>query len=77
MTVGSCVASLLVLAWAAVEHLTMFYLIWVGIGITLAAVLYEPAFVVVANWFTRQRGRALTVLTFIGGFASVIYVPLA
>jgi MFS family permease len=77
MTLGSCAATLLVLAWAVVRELTAFYLIWAGIGVTLAAVLYEPAFFVVATWFTRQRGRALTVLTFIAGFASVIYIPLA
>ncbi|HSF32842.1 MAG TPA: MFS transporter [Candidatus Tectomicrobia bacterium] len=77
MTVGSCAASLLVLAWAMVHELAAFYLIWVGIGVTLAAVLYEPAFFVVATWFTRQRGRALTVLTFVAGFASVIYIPLS
>jgi predicted MFS family arabinose efflux permease len=32
---------------------------------------------VVATWFRGKRSRALTVLTFIGGFASVIFVPLA
>ena len=77
MTVGSVAATLLVLAWAAVGNLAVFYLIWAGIGITMAAVLYEPAFVVVATWFARRRGRALTVLTFLAGFASVIYIPLA
>lgn len=77
MTLGSCAATLLVLAWGGVQQLAMFYLIWVGIGITMAAVLYEPAFFVVATWFVRQRGRALTVLTFIAGLASVIYIPLA
>lgn len=77
MTLGSCAASLLVLAWAEVDSLAQFYLIWGGIGLTLAAVLYEPAFFVVATWFDRQRGRALTVLTFLAGFASIIYLPLA
>jgi MFS family permease len=77
MTVGSCIASLLVLAWAKVENLTLFYLIWIGLGIAMAAVLYDPAFALVATWFRRQRARALTVLTFIAGFASVIFVPLA
>jgi MFS family permease len=77
MTAGSCAAVALVLAWAAVDNLILFYLIWAGIGVTLAAVLYEPAFVVVATWFSRKRGRALTVLTFLAGFASVIYIPLA
>jgi MFS family permease len=77
MTVGSIAATLLVLAWASVDSLWGFYLIWMGIGVTMAAVFYEPAFVVVATWFVRGRGRALTVLTFIAGLASVIYIPLA
>lgn len=77
MTGGSCAASLLVLAWANVQNLVAFYLIWCGIGITMAAVLYEPAFALVATWFRRHRARALTVLTFLAGFASVIFVPLA
>src|SRR5690242_18951054 len=39
--------------------------------------MYEQAFWIVANWFRRRRGRALTLLTFIAGFASVIYIALA
>ena len=77
MTGGSCAASLLVLAWSAVSDLTLFYLIWIGIGIAMAAVLYDPAFALVATWFRTMRARALTILTFIAGFASVIFVPLA
>ena len=77
MTMGSCAAALLVLAWARVDNLIVFYLIWCGIGITMAMVLYEPAFALVATWFRQRRARALTVLTFIAGFASVIVVPLA
>ena len=43
----------------------------------VAAVLYEPAFVVIATWFPDHgaRTRALLTLTVIAGFASVIYVP--
>lgn len=77
MTFGSCAAALLVLAWAMVKSLTLFYLIWAGIGVTMAAVLYDPAFALVATWFRRRRARALTILTFVAGFASVIFVPLA
>ncbi len=77
MTAGSCAAALLVLAWAAVGNLVTFYLVWAAIGVVMAAVLYEPAFVIVATWFRRKRGRALTLLTFMAGFASVIYIPLA
>ena len=79
MTAGAGTASLLVLAWAHVTDLATFYAIWVGIGLTMAAVLYEPAFAVIATWFgdAAERTRALLVLTVIAGFASVIYVPLA
>lgn len=77
MTAGSIGATLLVIAWSRVHTLTGFYLIWAGIGLASAAVLYEPAFVVVANWFARHRSRALTVLTFGGGWASVVFIPLS
>ncbi|MDQ3045559.1 MAG: MFS transporter, partial [Chloroflexota bacterium] len=79
MTAGSCLATGLVLAWAGVDSLPLFYLIWVGLGFAMAAVLYEPALATVANWFpqARERGRALTLLTFVAGFASVIFLPLS
>lgn len=77
MTGGSVLAALLVLAWAHVHSVLAFYLIWAALGLVMATVLYEPAFWVVAAWFPRGRGRALTVLTFIAGFASVIFIPLA
>ena len=76
MTVGSLAASLLLIAWSRVQSVTAFYALWTLLGAVSAAVLYEPAFAVVATWFRRDRGRALTVLTFIGGFASVAFVPL-
>jgi len=77
MTAGSIAAALLVAGWATADSLLVYYLIWLGIGVVMAAVLYEPAFHMVANWFRRLRGRALTVLTVIAGLASVIYIPLA
>jgi len=76
MTVGSIAVTGLLLAWSRVERLTTFYAIWIGLGAACAAVLYEPAFAVVATWFDRHRNRALTLLTFLGGLASVIFVPL-
>ena len=77
MTAGSLLATALLVLWSRVESLAAFYALFAAMGVALAAVLYEPAFAVVATWFRRDRGRALTLLTFLGGFASVIYVPLA
>ena len=44
----------------------------------MAAVLYEPAFVVLAKWFPAagQRRRALTALTLVAALASFIFLPL-
>lgn len=77
MTTGSLCATVLLIAWSRVHSLTAFYGVWAAIGATMAAVHYEPAFALIATWFRTGRGRALTVLTFLGGFASVIFVPLA
>lgn len=76
MTLGSCLATVLVVAWANVQTLLAWYLIWAGLGVAMAAILYEPAFAVVATWFQRKRQHALTILTVGGGLASVVYVPL-
>lgn len=77
MTLGSCVGSLLLIAWSQVTELWVFYLIMAGIGTVSAAVLYDPAFAIIATWFRRERGRALTVLTFFGALASFIFIPLS
>ena len=77
MTVGSIAATLLVLAWSRVGTLQQFYLIWAGIGLSMSATLYDPAFATAARWFDRHRVRALTVITLMAGFASTIFIPLA
>ncbi len=76
MTLGSVAATLLMVALARVQTLTQLYLVWIGLGLTMATILYEPAFVVVAKWFDRRRSRALMVITLAAGFASTIFLPL-
>lgn len=77
MTFGAVGASLLLVAWSQVTSLWAFYLIWVGMGVCYAAMLYEVAFTVVNQWFARYRGRAMAIITFSAGFASTIFQPLA
>jgi MFS family permease len=77
MTIGSILASLLMVAWSQVNDLITFYLVWAGLGVSAAAVLYEPAFAVIAVWFVRRRSTALAIITFAGGLASTIFVPLS
>ncbi|MCS6887553.1 MAG: MFS transporter [Chloroflexus sp.] len=77
MTAGSISGCLLLLLWSQVTTPLQLYLVMAGIGVASAAVLYEPAFAIVATWFRRERGRALQVLTFFGAWASFIFIPLA
>jgi MFS family permease len=77
MTLGSCLATLLCLAWARVETMGALYAVWFGMGFALAATLYEPAFAAVVSWFaTRNRDRALLTLTLAAGLASTIFMPI-
>jgi MFS family permease len=77
MTAGSVLGTLLLVAWSQVHELWTLYLVLAGVGAVTAAVLYEPAFAIVATWFRRKRGRALTVLTFFGAWASFLFIPLS
>jgi MFS family permease len=77
MTAGSCLGTLMLLAWSRVTTLGGLYLVWVGMGLAMAATLYEPAFAVLAKRFGRDRPRALTTLTLVAGLASTIFLPVA
>jgi MFS family permease len=76
MTLGSLLGGLLLLIWAQVESLWAFYLIWLLIGVSMAGVLYEPAFAVLTATFGADARRAITALTLVGGFASTVFMPL-
>jgi MFS family permease len=79
MTVGSAAGAALVFAWSKIEGLTAFYALWIALGLVMAAVLYEPAFTVLAKQFPSagERRRAMTALTLVAALASFIFLPLA
>ena len=77
MTLGSIGAALLVLMWSQVNSLPEFALIMTLMGCCGAAILYEPAFTVIATWFIHRRGTAMAIVTFTAGFASTIFIPLS
>ncbi|MFY1687692.1 MFS transporter [Plantactinospora sp. WMMB782] len=77
MTVGSLLATGLVVAWSRVQSIAQLYAVLVGIGVTMAMVLYEPALAVVVSWFDPQRrARAVLGVIAVAGFASTIFMPL-
>jgi MFS family permease len=77
MTAGSITATALLIAWSQVQAIGQLYAVMIGIGITGAMVLYEPAFAVIVSWFTPdRRPTALLAVTVVAGFASTIFMPL-
>ncbi len=76
MTTGSCLAAGLLLTWSRVESLGALYIVWGAMGLAMAAVLYEPAFAAIVQWFPYRRDRALLIVTLAGGLASTIFLPI-
>ncbi len=77
MTVGSCLAVALLVAWSQAADLRALYAVWGLMGLAMAATLYEPAFVAIVRWFPRRRARALLIVTLAAGLASTIFMPIA
>lgn len=54
-----------------------FYLAWTLLGAALAATLYTPVFAVVTRRFPQDFRRAIITLTFLGGLASSVFIPVS
>jgi len=76
MSLGSLAAAGLLALLACTHSVLPFYLIWIGLGFAMAAVLYEPAFAVIYQCFKDDAKKAVTVLTLAAGFASTLFWPL-
>ncbi len=76
LTLGSLAGGIMLLAWAAVSDLVLFYAIWLVIGATFAATLYEPGFAVLTTRLGPQYKRGITSMTLVAGFASTVFMPL-
>lgn len=78
MTAGSLIGALSLALLSRVTALWQFYLLWSGaLALSMALTFYPVTFTVITNWFSRGRASALALLTVIGGFASVVFYPLA
>nr|WP_315226754.1 MFS transporter [uncultured Limnohabitans sp.] len=76
MTLGSLWVGLGLLGHSCVQSVSGFYAAWIWLGLGLAATLYSPAFAVVTRRFPQDFRRAIITLTFLGGLASTVFIPL-
>ena len=76
MTAGSLLAGVCLLLHSRVTGIAGFYAVWAGLGAAMAGVLYSPAFAVVTRRFPNDFRRAIITMTFLGGLASTVFIPL-
>jgi len=77
MTGGSLLVAA-ALAWHAhVRSVESFYAVWLVLGAALAATLYTPVFAVVTRRYPDDFRRAIITMTFLGGLASSVFIPLS
>lgn len=76
MTAGSLLAVVLFALLARNDSLVGFYLIWAGLGLVMATTFYEAAFAVIEIGFGAAYRKGITVLTFAGGLASTVFIPI-
>jgi MFS family permease len=76
MTVGSAWIGLGLLGHSQVDSVAGFYAAWVWLGLGMAATLYNPVFAIVTRRYGQDFRRAIITLTFLGGLASTVFIPL-
>lgn len=77
MTGGSLLVALCLALHSGIDSLTGFYAVWIGLGVGSAATLYPPVFAVVIRRFPHDFRRAIITITFLGGLASTVFLPLS
>ncbi|HEX6165030.1 MAG TPA: MFS transporter [Vicinamibacterales bacterium] len=77
MQAGGLLAAALLIFWAIVPSIISTYVVWAALGLCMAAILYEPVFVIVGRAYTdaEQRLRAIATVTVTGGLASTVFFP--
>ncbi len=76
MTGGSLLAGVCLIFHSLVTDIFGFYAVWAGLGAAMAGVLYTPVFSVVTRRFPDNFRRAIITMTFLGGLASTVFLPL-
>jgi MFS family permease len=76
MTGGSLLVGLALWAHSSINSVPAFYAVWTLLGVGLAGTLYPPAFAVLTRRFPQHFRRAIIMLSFLGGLASTVFIPL-
>ena len=76
MTTGSLIVAAGLALHSLVDSPAGYYGAWLLLGTGLAGTLYPPAFAVVIRRYPHDFRRAIITITFLGGLASTVFIPL-
>ncbi len=76
ITGGSLLIAIGLALHTQVSGLLSFYAVWMLLGAGLAASAYNPVFAAVTRRYPLDFRRAIITLTFLGGLASTVFIPL-
>lgn len=76
MTIGSLVAAAMLLLWSTTSSLTVVFVAWIGLGLSMAATFYDPLFAVLTHRYPQRYRAKITLVTLVAGFASTVFIPL-
>ncbi len=76
ITAGSLLIAAGLALHTQVSGVASFYAVWMLLGAGMAASAYNPVFAVVTRRYPLDFRRAIITLTFLGGLASTVFIPL-
>ena len=76
MCAGSLLAAASFFAIAYVQNQWQLYAAWIAVGAAMSGALYQPAFSILIRRYPQDFRRAIITLTFLGGLASTVFIPL-
>ena len=76
MCLGSLLAGASFAAMAFIQTQWQLYAVWIAVGVAMSGALYQPAFSVLIRRYPNDFRRAIITLTFLGGLASTVFIPL-
>jgi MFS family permease len=76
MAGGSILATAMLLLWSQAQSLAVLFVVWIGLGAAMAAILYDPLFTVLTRDYPASFRTRITLITLVGGFASTVFIPL-
>lgn len=77
MAGGSLLVGACLVLHGFVDSLWSFYAVWALLGAGMSATLYAPVFAVVTRRFPDNFRRGIITMTFLGGLASTVFIPLS